>query len=258
MRIFSFVFILFLLASCSSAATAEVVANFMPLGENERFAYRLQRPGGGRIDLTLYAITDDDIENRRELFTWGNTDGDEGIQFTDDFRVAFFLERWQDAPPFSRLLYKVNGDTGEVKKLPVEVVRPWRASKDGRYIAFTNIWLPGTGSWDRRQANIFVFDVTTGTSTQLAWKTNAPVESAWDLHRLDDAFLITGTFERGAPAALAMLCPSSMELRTLWDATSINFPVDPSDRIHMLPLDDVNNVLDDVLLQQFDPNIRLR
>ena len=251
----------------TSIALPEIeITRFTPLDENERFAFardniEVPPPIWGMDILTLYAIRNNDIENRRELFTWEDvTEGH--IQFSHDFRKAFFSTRQRELIPPTSLqsFYKVNGSTGEVKRLPIEVEPRWRITQDGRFVAFINRWLLSdtgetTGRWDREQANIFVFDSETETMTQLTWRTNMPIESGWTLYRLGNIFRVFGGHTSFALAATE-LDPATLELRTLWDMTDWDI-VDPADRISP-PDISTEPWIDDVLWPNQNLTVRLR
>jgi hypothetical protein len=215
--------------------TAEVVARFTPLADNERFAFTFEmiRPtiiGISSIppiwavwELTLYAVRNNDIEDRRELITWEDVGDTAGVQFTSDLRTVFFTVRQRVPPTPFQLLYMVNGSTGEVKKMPIEVRLPWRASKDGRFVAFLK-----EGGGRSQEANISVFEVETGAITHLVWKANMRLEDGWALFMDENIFLIRGGFEKGRVATLAELDPVTMKLRTLMDITDWNNRIEQS------------------------------
>jgi len=229
--------------------------------------------------MTLYAVRDNDIEDRRELFLWENVDDTHGVQFTSDFRTVFFTEREAIPPTAFKPLYKANGVTGEVKRLPMGVMLPWRASKDGRFIAFIN-WWQQTDFLNREQANIFVYEVETGEMTQLLWRVNMPLEGGWILSRYENIFLIRGGMDQGGVAAIAELNPATMELKTLVDVTDwYNQIGTAAGIVYLFPnllfrgdvLVDLQaittadtvalweiNIVDDVSFQSINPNVRLQ
>jgi hypothetical protein len=257
-----------------TVSLADEIVKFPPLADNERFAFAFKRTAQPIIwGLTLYAVRGNDIESRRKLFTWEDVADTDGFQFTSDFRTVFFAVRAERQQVGESLqwhhlfqpLYMANGVAGEVKRLPMEVMLPWRASKDGRFVAFINIWQVSdtgedTGDWDREKANIFVFEVETGVITQIAWKSNMHIEGGWSLYRYDNIFLIHGSFEKGKLAALAELNPTTMELRTLVDLTDSYNRIEPNDEtLYLLSkLIDEEDMFGDDVLRLWDPTIRLR
>jgi hypothetical protein len=250
----------------STVSLADETARFPLLADNERFAFTFGRAAQSIIWwLTVYAVRDNDIESRRKLFVWEDVADTDGFQFASDFRTVFLAVRQRNPPSDWHTLYMANGFTGEVKRLPMEVILPWRASKDGRFVAFINIWQVSdtgecTGDWDREKANIFVFEVETGVITQIAWKTNMHIEGGWSLYRYGNTFLIHGSFEKGRLAALAELNPTTMELRTLVDLTDSNNQIEANDETLYLLSKLINeeDMFGDDVLRLWDPTIRLR
>jgi len=240
------------------ALIEEVVAQFTPLDANESFAYTLQpRPLLPGRNMTLYAVRDNNIEDRRKLFIWEDVDDTDGVQFTSDFRTLFFTarQRFEGASHLTyafQPLYMANGSTGEVRRLPTDIRLPWRASKDGRFIAFLQ------GEWGRQETNIFIFELETSAMTHLVWRANELLPAGWSLFRYSNTFLIQGG-EQTFVTTLAELNPETMELRTLLDITDINNRIEPSDEtLYLLSklIDEENLIGDDVRL--WDTTIRLR
>ena len=204
------------------------ITRFAPLDGNERFAYSLwnrlvdSRPHAVFF-MELYAVRENNIEDRRLLFTWEDMDAGLSVQFSSDFRTVFFVSWGEDAYSGWLFLYMADGATGEVRRLPTRVLSSWRVTKDGRFVAFLDTWQRSdTGEriprHNKEQANIFVFDVEAETTTQLVWRINRPIDGGWRLLRFDNVFNIHGTFERGTVAAVAELNPATMELKSLWDS----------------------------------------
>lgn len=152
---------------------------FTPLNDNERFAYSLegvQNVRGFRMmNMTLYAVRNNDIEDISELFTWKDVLWF-GIQFTDDYRMCFFAV-WQrseippHSPSFTHYLYMVDGATGEIKKVMTNLMLPFRASKDGRFVCYINQWRlsdfeKGLILSETEKANIFLYDIENKTMRQ--------------------------------------------------------------------------------------------
>jgi len=250
----------------ATVATAETIS-FTPLADNERFAYTMplifDSDGHVRGAMRLYAVRNNDIDDVSELFTWEEAIW-QSIQFTSDLRKCFFAMRV--LPPhrtqepllvshFKRYLYVADGSTGEVRRLPVQVMPRFRVSKDGRFVSFINNWqLPYFeknifySEWE--QANIFLFDIETETMSQFIWRTNSRISGSWDVFRFDNVFRIYAIAEGGTYiAAAAELDLATMELTTLWDMTGLLGG-------HQIPYYD--DLLDDVALQEWNPNIRLQ
>jgi hypothetical protein len=250
-------------ANTSTVLLEDETVRFAPLNANERFAYALYNTlsprGYGMNNLTLYAVRDNNIEDRRELLFWEDVADTDGVQFTSDFRTLFFTarQRFEGAPHLTyafQPLYMANGSTGEVRRLPTDIRLPWRASKDGRFIAFLQ------GEWGRQETNIFIFELETGAMTHLVWRANELLPAGWSLFRYGNTFLIQGGGQSFV-TTLAELNPETMELRTLLDITDINNRIEPSDKtLYLLSklIDEENFIGDDVLDILWDPSIRLR
>lgn len=236
--------------------------HFAQLANNERFAYEIrvvQNPQWGWMqNLIFFAIKDNNIENITELFAWEDI-VDYPVNFTGDYRIVFFaVQRRAENSPYKPIsphyLYMADGNDGIIKRLPVNIMPQFRVTKDGKFVAFLN-------SSEKEQANIFVFDVEKGTRMPLGWRTNKPIDGAWVFFRFGNTFRIYGTTEGGSIAAAADIYPATMELRILWDITDRNMLI-PDGGISPIPslddLDGYNEWQDDVLFQNWDPNIRLQ
>ena len=86
----NFLLILILIALHTSVLAAEVVGRFSPLNDNERFAYALERVPDAqgqwllRLDMTMFAVRNNDINDTSELFTWEVANDSWGVHFTGD------------------------------------------------------------------------------------------------------------------------------------------------------------------------------
>jgi hypothetical protein len=249
-------FLSLLLAVCVSlSAMADVVARFAPLADDERFAYSLQdiKDENGqhmRIDLVVYAVKNDDVENAAELFTWERNTRD-FVQFTSDFRTAFF-NVWSEG---TYTLLKADGTTGEITVIASDVVGG-RISTDGRFYAFIDFRRLS----DYEKANIVLFDVENEAMTHLEWRPKRPVYGGWSLFRFGNIFRIYGIIDSGgSPAAAAIeMNPETMEITVLWDKTDIDNWLELSPPLPEISGDDSRLWQDDVFRQYHDPNIRLR
>jgi len=260
----------------------ELVGRFTPLAENERFAFsqrNIPHPTvGGTRSYTFYVVRNNDINDVTELFTF--EDSDDAPQFTGDYRTAFILTygRFADPPdPYDNPFLMIDGNIGEIRRLPEGA---WvggslnRVSKDGRFTAFLDYRiLTDTGEWtgqnSHEQVNIFVFDIKNEAMRQLVWRTNMRIEGGWSISRSGNIFLIQGRFEKGGLVALAELDPAAMKIRVLIDATDRNNRIGSPESIHQLfphlfvshhlfADTDENDIIDDVISQYWNPNIRLQ
>jgi len=231
------------------------ITRFTPLGENERFAYT------DDAGVTLYAVRNNDIEDISELVFLGDAMW-HSVQFTSDLRRSFFA-RWRlpsDLPLRYRVrspIYMANGETGEIKRLPIDADHWFRVSNDGRFVGFIDPYVRSELENNRRitereQANVFIFDIEAETMTEFQWRTNARADGGWHIHRFDNGFRIYGLTERGDHImAAAEIDLSTMELTTLWDRTA------GSDDTTPLPFFG-DDWFDDVSLQFRNPNVRLQ
>jgi len=238
-------------------STTNEISTFIPLGDNERFAYSVRNVQNEEIswrrrwDISLYALENDDIENARKLFSWKHV-GANDIQFTDGLRMGFFISRniidWGRNWTFD--LYKVNGHIGEVTRLAADVSSLWRVSGDGRYIGFLG------GNHFDGYVNVFVFDVKArAIAGEFEWRTVGPIDiDAWFIVRRDDAFIILGSGLDGRIFAATELNLGIMELKTLWDKTDARGVA-----LLLLPniLDDDSEWQDDVWRQSMNPLVML-
>jgi len=271
MRIF--LFALFLAMQVSFSLPAEVVARFSPLQDNERFAFAIQAVSSEQVNMQrkviFYAVTNNDIENISKLFTWENVIDNGGIQFTSNFRTAFFAVRGERRQPnepllnhhFFNSLYMANGDTGEIKKVMPNVMLSFRVSKDGRFVGFINGWrlLDFENNIfshrERQRANIFIFDIKNNTMRQFEWGISRPMsEGFWSIRRVDNIFRIYAVARGGYILAVADLAPTEMQLRTLWDRAYL----EETFEIISLPNIDAPGWYDDISFQFRNPNVRLQ
>jgi len=264
----TFLFTVFILIKVLSVSTADEIVRFTPLGENERFAYAVenaQSPMGFAMwKMTLYAVRNDNVADISELFVWEYVTW-ENIQFTGDFRVAFFFARqWTASSPPARHLYMANGNTGEIRKImSTRDSSDFRVTKDGRFIGFIGDWdspnyeAPTFPHLGYEKVNLFVYDVENKTmKNHVTWHINGFIDGGWSIFRRDNIFIIYADLEGGHIAAATELNPETMELTALWDMTNIN------DRISPLPRfahsDRYCEWQDDIIWQRNDPNIRLQ
>jgi len=263
-----FLLILFFSLQVSIVFSAEIVAQFTPLEDSERFAYSVENVrsprGGGMWNMTLYSVRNNDIDNVSELFVWEDVTW-AGIQFTGDFRIAFFFARQRpEASPPARNLYMANGNTGEITKIMSNRDGTgFRVTKDGRFIGFIGGWdSPGyerssSPHLGRRQRNIFVFDIQNETMERITWSIDWFVDGGWSLFRFDNIFRIYAQQEGGGIRAVAELNPATMELRTLWDMSDPEYVLSPVPTlsfgagVHC-------EWQDDVVHQRSNPDIRLQ
>jgi len=252
-------FALFLTLFVSFPLVAEVVARFTPLADNERFAYDIESfpasDGSARrvLMMTLYAVRGNDIENASTLFSW-SVHGWGSVQFTGDFRTAFFSTR--QMPEDRRTLFKADGATGEIRAV-ASGLDGGRVSTDGRFF----VSIDARRRTDREQANILLLDIENDVMTPLQWRTKGRIEAFWLVFRFGNVFRIYGTQDGGrAPiVAAAYLNPETMEITVLWDHTDIDFSLDPSPpQLPEIHGEDWQYWQDDVARGRNDPNIRLR
>jgi len=155
--------------------------------------------------------------------------------------------RWGFGTALTDNLYVANGITGEIRRLLTGAESRWRVSKDGRFIGFL---------YGRRNdfITIYLFDVTAERIvSQFEWRTNRPIAN-WSILRFDTIFIIRADFENGYTVAEAELDPATMVLQTIWDITDPNNIVSPSPN----RLIEGRAGGDDVMVQDANPNIRLR
>ena len=179
-----------------------VAARFAPLADNERFAFSLEniRPAGGLHNIwnmTVYAVKDN-VNNVSELFTWDDVNRRNSIQFTSDFRNAFFITenniaRWASGTGSDTLsLYKANGDTGEIRRFLANLpTTSLRTSKNGRFVLFEG------NIFNAEFAHVFLFDVEKEMIIgEFEWNPHRPIElerdtiQGWEIRRFDNLFKI--------------------------------------------------------------------
>jgi tricorn protease-like protein len=252
---------LFLTIQISLAVAEDVVARFTPLNDGERFAYTFESvrsPSGFLMrNMTLYTMRNNDIQDISYLFTWEDIVWNH-IQFTNDFRKAFFIDLRRSEGD-ARTLYMAVGATGEVKKiLQNDSLRAgFRVSKDGKFIVFvgSQFLSPSGRSHEDERAIIAVYDIENGIMAEIEWRPHRPPYrdpiGGWTVHRFDNIFRIYADIEMGFIGAIAELDPTTLELTTLWNCFSVS-------GLDSWPRISDEDWQDDVVLQHRNPNIRLQ
>jgi len=260
MRISIFVFIFVL--QVSFALLASEIPRFTPLQDNERFAYAIQSmrdsEGRPRMELTIYSVRNNNVEDISELFTWENVRWN-NVAFTSDFRKVFFIGITRigsgiNAPQISNL-YMANGNTGEIRRLITDNLggSSLRASKDGRFVIFQRHNFRSIDS-----SQFYLFDVASETVLgEFIWRPNRPeyfwAVNGWRFIRVDNIFRIIADYDGDAGSlAVADFDPETRTFISLWV-----YP-DKMPELSFPPYIDIQALLDDIHLQGEDRSIMLR
>jgi len=244
-----FLFALFLALCVSFPLTAEVTARFTPLADNERLAFSREQirwgMAGWQHNATFYAVRNNDIEDKRELFTQEDVIH-HLIQFTNDFRTVFFTMRGRP-PNHTRPIYVANGSTGEIRRLIHDAGGGLiKSSVDGRFVGIVI-----TGHLRDNFRIIRLIDVANESMQEFEFRTTRAVTGGHSIFSYGYGFRIYAIFEGDHIGAVAILDPLAMELNVLWDRTHYSDTIET----HLLP----TRVIGDGLFRQLeDPNIRLR
>ena len=226
-------------------AFANDITFFEPLKSEENLAFGIRYDDHERINiLTLYVVSDNDLQNITEIGTWRNVPLSQGVHFTNDFKMCFFTVIKPIDRYFSSFdIFWANGYTGEIGLLTNIPASPFRISSDGRYLVFID---PFTNFFT---ANIYIFDVVERKITnKVEWTTNHRVDAGWRIHRSENVFYIYG-MQGISIVAYAIFDVQTAELSVEWDMTNVN--------TDFLPSITDPNWQDDIVFYESNPNIKL-
>ena len=207
-------------------ATENAIIRFTPLADNEQFALSLrdmpQSPIRPWSVMTLFAMHNNDFKDVSVLFSREPIPV-EHIQMASNFKKCFFIEfDWREPTglvPYKHAyhhLYMANGFTGEIRRLlTTRKMITWRVSHDGRFILFLEDQAGG------KFTHLSLFDVESEIIVvEFEWRPYrigaSPIE-AWEIHRFENIFRISGIGEGGFVLAVAEFDLIKMKLRSRGD-----------------------------------------
>ena len=225
------VFVFILLFQTSFFLLAEEVTNFTPLADNERLAFTVK----DYTEVTFYAVDSNNFNDFSLLFSL-NPALFHGIQFSDDFRMAFFVtdtvnqENGRIAEHFQNL-YIINGHTGEISRiLTFQTTKAVRVSLDGRFLCFLS-----RPDLMANFVNIYLFDIERGTMIdKFVWhpwenvddqQISSQTFTAFRIFRFDNIFKIYADIDGGIVGGV-ILDPETLTLDLIWNDPSIFFTPD--------------------------------